>query len=316
MGMEELGMHHNWWAKASKSALAWIALFALAACGGSTPEPGPGPRPGDDPTFLTGSVTIAGDELADLDDQATVGSQDADKWGVRVIDPTESVDDIELPHGDTLITTTEISALEAVLVSVNFIAAVDLNGHNAPTTPLALDCAIPITAEAVNTFHAQIDWYLANTPSSVHGTSAGDGYLVRLNYQLQGTPDSATLLELDWDDKLVRRDTNGNGHLDDETFFNDKDRDGISNNRDKKLKDIPGHGVNAEETGTISAVDVAAGEITLPGRTYLIDETTVVLDANGATITLSDFSAGQVAYVKAERGHAGVFYASRIELQP
>ncbi len=285
--------------------LAASVCLLLAGCGGGGIDVAS--------TQLGGAVLISGDQLADLLNPAEIGAQDSAKWAVRVIDPTESVDAIELGHTDTLITPVYLPELPEYLVQIEFLAAVDLDGSGAAVSPVILDCAAQLSPAAVNTLSAAVEIIAPAGASSVRSTAAASGYQIRLRYQLAGPAPADELLELDWTNRQLRRDTNRNGQLDDETYFADSDRNCISDNRQQGLQDGAGSGMSSNASGALGQIDTDSGTLTVDGKTYFITETTVIVDVQGRSITLADLVPGNDVAVNGRRGRYGALYATRIE---
>lgn len=294
--------------------LVLIAVVILGLCttackgGSSVPD-----ENGTD-AFLSGDLTVTGAPLADLDDPASVGELDADKWALRVIDPTESVDSAEIPNEDTSFGTVAVQPLDNYLLQIELLPAVDLSGSTADVTPLTLDIAIPEVEGVETQVSTEVELVAPIHASSLRTTSQTGGWLVRLRYTIGGPREEMDAIEIDWNHHQMRRDINGNGNFDDDPVFQDSDRNGISDNRQQGMMDNQMHGSSVQASGLIDQIDVQLGRVTIDGRVFLVDESTQITDSGGQTLTLSDLSVGQSADAEGRKGRMGSVYATSIVL--
>ena len=290
--------------------LAGILLFSVSCGSGGSP-------PIDNGFFatLTGVVTIDGALLADLGDPQLIDDQDVEKWTVRLIDPTESVDSIELPHSDTAIVPVDIVPYEGALLEIELLPAVDLSGGTASVTPVTLALAVPLTDDLTTVVNASVTVLPATGVSSVRSASQLGGGAIRLAYNLhQGLDVMSELIEIDWNGMRLRRDTNGNGRVDDEVYFTDSDRNGISDIRQQGLQEGQGSGAALQLAGSIAALDIYSGVLTLDGQACFVDEQTVITGIDKSIITLQELQTGWEVEASVRRGRFGGYYLQKIEV--
>lgn len=270
-------------------------------------------EPTADPAILNGGLDVTGAPLADLAAPDVTGDLDEDKWAVRVIDPTESVDSIALDHSDEDILPVNLDLAGEYLLRFELLPAVDLSGDGASVTPLVLD--VPVLLEPAATTAAAVSVELIPPADALSRVTAqGSGYLIRLSYSLTGPGQMQALVELDWANQRLRRDTNGDGQLDDEAYFTDSDRNGIGDNRQEGMKNMDPQAGPVTDQLVISAIDFGSGVLTADGTDYHIDESTQVLGTENQPLTLVDLAVGQMIEMKSRRSKHGLLYAQRIKL--
>jgi hypothetical protein len=287
-----------------------VCSMLLAGCrGGSSDLGGDGEL-----ALVSGQLSVTGAPLADLSDPAETGELDSDKWGLRVIDPTESVDSAVLEHGDTTFPVTAVEPLDIYLLRYDLLPAVDLSGGTAAVTPLEIDVAFPAIESVETTVTTEIELVAPAGASSLHATSQTEGYRIRVRYALGGPRNESALLEIDWNHRRLRRDMNGDGRLDDEAYFSDSDRNGISDNRQQGYMGNQGMGQDVQASGQIEHVDTELNRITIAGQVFLLDESTQITDSSGHPLAPGALEEGQVAAASGRRGRFGNVYAVSIEV--
>lgn len=289
---------------------ATCAFFPYAtSCGGSSSAPGV-----ENLAYLSGELAVTGAPLADLDDPASVGELDSDKWALRVIDPTESVDSIEITNLDSTFGTVAVEPLDSSLLHIELLPAVDLSGGVAEATPLSLNIPIPLSEGVETTINTEIELVDPRVTSTSRAATQSEGYRVRLRYTISGPRQVSDAIEIDWNRHQLRRDVNGNGSFDDDPVYQDSDRNGISDNRQQGIMDNQMHGSMVEAAGLIEHVDTQLRRVTVDGHEFLVDETTLITDDGGRLLALADLTVGQHAVVDGRRGRFGSLYAETIEL--
>jgi hypothetical protein len=288
---------------------AALGMALMSCTGGGNPI-----VPAESDALLGGTITVVGAPLADLDNPDVIGEQDAGKWSVRVIDPTESVDVIEIEHGDTTITPLALDLLGDYLLRIEILPAVDLSGGSADVTPVLLDLLVPASTAIDTVVTANIELVPPQDASASRVISQAAGYRLLISYTVTGEHASAELIELDWNGYQIRRDTNSNGLLDDEVYFPDSDRNGLSDNRQQGIQGGSGGGQVLQISGVVDAVHHDLSSITVDGHVLLVDETTVITSSENAAITLSEIVVGQSVAVTAHKGKFGNIYAASIQV--
>lgn len=288
-----------------------IAAVLLGACGGG----GPAPDPGQQPAALEGTVAITGAPLADLDNPADVGDQDADKFSVRIIDPTEDVDLISVDHDDDTLYAVDLSLSGDYILAVEVLPAVDLGGGTQDTTPVTVSVPVTLVADTTATVDIQIEFVAPTVSSGVHAVSQdGGGYLIRLRFQLAGPAAVSELIELRWQDHLLRRDTNGNGQLDDEAEYLDSDRDCLSDALSQWLRQSGPGGAPQNVTGTITGLQLVSGWLRVDDQPVQVHEGTLI-HRGMQRLRLDELEVGDRVSVTVTRGRDGRLYATEIRLQ-
>jgi hypothetical protein len=291
-------------------ALLMSLGLVMAGCGGGSTAP----VNSDDYALLSGALSVEGALLADLANPAEAGGLDEDKWALRVIDPTESVDSIVVEHEDTTFGAVSVTPLDVYLLNFSLLPAVDLSGSNAEVTPLELDIPVPVTAGTATQVDTEIQFLAPDGASSLKAVAQSDGYRIRLCYTISGPHGGTELLEIDWNHRRLRRDANGNGMLEDDEYFTDSDRNGISDNRQQGYMGGQGSGHQVQVSGPIELVDTVLGRVTVDGQVFHVDESTLIMDPTGASIKLELLEAGQQVSATGRKGRFGNVYASLIEL--
>ena len=292
------------------TAIAMAAVL-LGACGGG----GPAPDPGQQPAALEGTVAITGAPLADLDNPAVVGEQDSEKWSVRIIDPTEDVDLINVDHDDDTLYAVDLDLSGDYILQVDVLPAVDLGGGSLDTTPVSVSVPVTLITDATTTVDVQIEFVAPTVSSAVHMVSQdGEGYLIRLRFQLAGPAAVSELIELRWQDHLLRRDTNGDGQLDDETEYLDSDRDGISDALINWLRQSGPGGAPQTVTGTVTGLQLQSGWLRVDEQPVQVHEGTLIRRGMHR-LRLVELELGDHVSVTVTRGSDNRLYAQEIHVQ-
>lgn len=288
-----------------------LAFFASVSCsGGSAIDPVNVPAP----ATITGTVEIIGAPLATLDDLTQLGDQDASKWSLKLIDPVEDVDSILIPVLDTTFGPVEVTTAGEYLLSINLQPAVDLSGGTAATTPVTVN--IPVTVETGQTTQvfATIELIAPMIASSVHTSSQISGGRLRLRYTVETRALRDTgFLEMDWNNRQLRHDTNRDEQFDDEEYFADSDRDGISDGSRDQMHDRIIMPERFTIEGKLLEFDRPQHRILVGDRWYRVTELTQVW-RHTRRVHLSDLRVGQLLSINGHNGREGLKYAVEIRI--
>jgi hypothetical protein len=259
-------------------------------------------------------VEITGAPLASLEDSSAIGDQDASKWSLKLIDPVESVDSYEIPVETSTFNTAEVTAAGEYLLAVTAQPAVDLSGGAAAITPVTLNIPVSIEAQVVTQVFATVEIIPPLTASSVHAASQTTGGRLKLRYTVEtGALRDNGLVEIDWNGAQIRRDTNGDERFDDEEYFGDSDRDGISDRSFEQLRDRRSMPDMFIHEGELEEIDRNLHRIRVSGRWYRVSELTAVF-SHVRRVHLSDLEVGQQLRIHAHAGDGDVLYAAEIRI--
>lgn len=287
-----------------------VALMLQAGCSGGGAPPVETPD-----ATLSGTITIDGIELADLADASVIGEQDSDKWALRLIDPTESVDSVTLPHLDTSFTDVEVTPIPDGILEIELQPAVDLTGGDGAVTPVVVAIPVDLVAGEETVVTAEITVLTPATMSAARQAAQAGGASIRLHYTYQlNAQSTSALIELDWNGRQLRRDTNRDGSVEDEEYFADSDRNCISDNSQQGMQEGAGSGSQLTSSGVITAVDTSQNTITVDDQDYFVTENSVITDSQSTVITLSALAIGMQVDVAGRRGRHGYYYLQTLQV--
>jgi hypothetical protein len=291
-------------------ATVFAGLLWLAGCNGGSSTPDPAPAD----TLINGTVTIEGAPLADLSDQTASGSQDADKWAVWLIDPTEDVDSIALVNGDDTFVSSDIQQAGDYLLQVKVVPAVDLTGGIETATPVELSIPVSLVEGTTTAAVVDVTFLAPQAVSAVRSVSqtGPEGYRVRLHYSISGADGVNELIELNWRNRLLRRDTNRDGLLSDELDYADSDRDCISDSLYQYLWQKR-HGEPYTLGGMITELDLAQDRLRVGETTVLVSEGTRIHQGM-KELRLEQLAIGDEVSVSGQRDHEGRVFANTINV--
>jgi hypothetical protein len=295
--------------KWATTVAAFLSLAYMTACNGGGTVPDPVPLD----TTLNGTVTIIGAPLADLVEPSETGSQDDAKWAVRLIDPTEDVDSITLVNDDDTFASSDIDNAGDYLLNVQVLPAVDLAGGADSTTPVELSIPLSVTEGATTALVADISFLAPQAVSALHGVSQLDtSYRIRLHYSISGAVSAHELIEIHWQNGVLRRDTNNDGLVSDEAQFPDSNRNGISDSLDQFLRETP-DGQPYTVRGIITELNLSSGVIHIDDQAVLVNEATRIQQGI-RSLRLEQLQIGDNVTVNGSRHPDGRFFAQTIHV--
>jgi len=292
-------------------AIGLLALTGITSCwGGGVGDP----LQETEETGIAGTVEITGAPLASLGDTSAIGDQDPSKWSLKLIDPVEDVDSYEIPVENNTFGATPVTTPGEYLLSISAQPAVDLSGGEAVATPVTVNIPVTIQEQAVTQVYATVEIFPPVTASEVHSVSQTTGGRLELRYTVElDELRSGGLVEIDWNARRIRRDTNGDMRFDDEEFFSDSDRDGISDRSYEQLRDRHIQPDLFIESGELEQIDRELHRIRVNGRWFRVTELTAVF-RHVRRVHLGDLQVGQTLRIRAHAGDRDVLYAVEIRI--
>jgi hypothetical protein len=168
----------------------------------------------DAPTAsLHAEIVITGAELLPIEGGGDAAPQAMNNWLARLIDPTESVDEIPLPTGESGFSYTGTFCSPERIVAVMFDVPFDLSGGDAESTPV--DVLIPVALNSADTTQLE---------AVVELVQFYDEWVVDLTYTAeQGETKRRHRCRLYWEEGRLAFDNDGDGLY--ETVAEDADLD-------------------------------------------------------------------------------------------
>jgi len=164
-------------------------------------------------TSLQAEIVITGVELLPIEGDGDAAPQSVSNWLARLIDPTESVDEIPLPIGESGFSYTGTFGSPERIVAIMFDVPFDLSGGDAESTPV--DVLIPVALSSADTTQLQ---------AVVELVQFYDEWVVDLTYTAeQGKTKQRHRCRLYWAEGQLAFDNDGDGRY--ETVAEDADLD-------------------------------------------------------------------------------------------